>query len=659
MELTLEAVRTALPARELLHLMALSREGDRREGILLRQSKGWFQVSGMGHEALAALVYALRPDDYLFPYYRDRAMMLARGVTNYELALAYLAKRDSSSGGRQMPGHYSDRSRNIFSVATPTASQCLPATGAAWAFQMDGTDQVVLTCLGDAAARQGEFYEALTFALQERLPVLFVIEDNRYGISTPTEKLFPYRLGALGESSLIRVDARDPHRLFEIGQECVAKARRGEGPTVLWCELDRLSSHTSSDDQRLYRAAEDIAGDLLRDPLDNLARQLIEEGVLTMEEWHAELEEIVQQVDAEYRRAEAAADPNPADATEYLFGPPAPLAAPPVQFTGETTMVSAVNQTLQRALESHPKVLLFGEDIEDPKGGVFGLTKGLSKQFPGRVVNSPLAEATILGTAVGLASVGWRPVFEIQFIDFIGPAMNQLMNQVASLRWRTCGDWSCPMVILAPYGAYLPGGSLWHSESNEGIWAHIHGLNVVIPSTSEDAAGLLWTAIQGSDPTLFLLPKHIFRKRMAVSPTVEAIPLGRAAVRRTGQDVTLVTWGNCLELAEAAADHIQDEGVSVEIIDLRCIAPCDYATVAESLRHTGRMVVVQEDARTTGFGQCLIAEMVSKPERFNLFLSPPQLVARKDVPIPYSPILEYAVLPDLEEVLAAIRVAME
>jgi 2-oxoisovalerate dehydrogenase E1 component len=659
MELTLEAVRTALPARELLHLMALAREGDRREGILLRQSKGWFQVSGMGHEALAALVYALRPDDYLFPYYRDRAMILARGVTNYDLALAYLAKRDSSSSGRQMPGHYSDRQRNIFSVATPTASQCLPATGAAWAFKMSGSDQAVVACVGDAAARQGEFYEALTFALQEQLAVLFVIEDNRYGISTPTDKFFPYRLGALGEANLIKVDARDPYRLFEVGQKSVAKARRGEGPTVLWCELDRLCSHTSSDDQRVYRPAEDIACDLLRDPLDNLARQLIEEGVLSLEEWHAEQAEIAQQVDAEYRRAEAEADPDPAAVTEHLFGPSVALSAPPVTFSGETTMVAAVNKTLQKALESDPKVILCGEDIEDPKGGVFGLTKGLSRQFPGRVVNSALAEATILGTAVGLASVGWRPIFEIQFIDFICPAMNQLMTQVASLRWRSCGAWSCPMVIIAPYGAYLPGGSLWHSESNEGIWAHIHGLNVVIPSTSEDAAGLLWTAIQGNDPTLFLLPKHIFRKRMAISPTSEAIPLGHAAVRRTGQDVTLVTWGNCLELAEEAADHIQDEGVSVEIIDLRCIAPCDYATIEESLRHTGRLVVVHEDARTTGFGQCLIAEMVSKPERFNLFLSPPQLVARKDVHIPYNPSLEYAVLPDLEEVLAAIRVTME
>src|SRR5579884_679766 len=659
MELTLAEVGAALPARDLLHLMALAREGDRREGILLRQSKGWFQVSGMGHEALAALVYALRPDDYLFPYYRDRAMVLARGVSNYALALAYLAKRDSSSGGRQMPGHFSDRQRNIFSVATPTASQCIPAAGAAWALKMGGGDQVVLATVGDAAVRQGEFYEALAFALQERLPILFAIEDNRYGISTPTQKFFPYRLGALGEGCLVKVDARDPYLLFEVGQEAVAKARRGDGPTVLWCELDRLCSHTSSDDQRVYRPAEEIACDLLRDPIDNLARRLIDEGKMTIEEWHAEQEEIVRQVDEEYRAAATAPDPDPAEATTYLFGPPAPLSAPPVRFSAETTMVAAVNQTLQKALEENPKVLIFGEDIEDPKGGVFGLTKGLSKQFPGRVLNSPLAEATIVGTAVGLASLGWRPVFELQFIDFICPALNQLMTQVSSLRWRTCGAWSCPMVLMAPYGAYLPGGSLWHSESNEGMWAHIHGINIVVPSTSEDAAGLLWTALHGNNPTLFLLPKHIFRKRMPVPDKLPAVPLGQAAVRRTGHDVTLVTWGNCLELAEEAADHMHDEGISVEIIDLRCICPCDYATIAESLRHTGRLVVVHEDARTTGFGQSILTEMISHPDRFNLLLSPPQLVARKDVPVPYNPILEYAVLPDLEEVMAAIRLTME
>ncbi len=296
--------------------------------------------------------------------------------------------------------------------------------------------------------------------------------------------------------------------------------------------MDRLCSHTSSDDQRLYKPAEEIAEGQKCDPIDTYARRLIAQGLLTAEDWAAEQQEIAQQVDDDYRRAESAADPDPGQVMTHLFGPDAPVLPLPVQFSEPTTMVAAVNQTLRRALEENDRVLIFGEDIEDPKGGVFGLTKGLSPVFPERVRNSPLAEATILGTAVGLAAVGWHPVFEMQFTDFLCPALNQLMSQVASLRWRSCGAWSCPMVIIAPYGAYLPGGSLWHSESNEGMWAHIHGLNVVIPSTSADAAGLLWTAIHGSNPTLFLLPKHIFRKRMSVSASSEAVPLGQAAIRR-------------------------------------------------------------------------------------------------------------------------------
>lgn len=659
MELALIETRTELPARQLLYLMALSREGDRREGILLRQNKGWFQVSAMGHEALAALMFALRPDDYLFPYYRDRALALARGVSNYELALAYLAKRESSSGGRQMPGHYSDRERNIFSVATPTASQCIPAAGAAWAFKLAGSDQVAVTSIGDASVRQGEFYEAVSFAMQERLPVIFLIEDNRYGISTPTYKFFPYRFGSLGDSNLVRVNGRDPYEVYRAGQRSIEQARAGEGPTVLWCELDRLASHTSSDDQRVYRTPEDIAQDQQRDPIELFARKLMADGLLTSEEWEAELAEIAETVDADYIRAESAPNPDPSRVTQHLFGHTATLTAPKIEFTEAATMVAAVNQTLQRALEADVKTIVFGEDIEDPKGGVFGVTRGLSRLFPQQVFNAPLAEATIVGTAVGLAAVGFKPIFEVQFIDFVSPALNQLMTQVASLRWRTCGEWSCPMVIMAPYGAYLPGGSLWHSESNEGMWAHIHGLNVLIPSTPEDAAGLLWTAINGNDPTLFLLPKHIFRKRSAVASEFAAVPLGKAIVRREGSDVTLVSWGNCLELAEEAADAVHTNGISVEIIDLRSICPCDYKCIEESLKKTGRLVVVHEDGRTTGFGQCIIAEITSHPDTFNLLLSAPQLVARQDVHIAFNPALEYAVLPDLQQVVDAIRITME
>ncbi len=647
-----------LPRLELLRLMAMSREGDRREGILLRQGKGWFQVSAMGHEALAAIMYALRPDDYFFPYYRDRAMAMAKGISNYDLALAYFAKKAAKGGGRQMPSHFNDPALNIFPVATPTASQNLPAVGAAWAMQLSGKDSVVVTTVGDASTRQGEFYEALAFAIQEKMPVIFVVEDNRYGISTPTEKMTPLNLGLLSESVVRRVNGRDVDAVYAASVDAVAKARRGDGPTLLWFELDRLCSHTSSDDQRLYRCVEDLTADMMRDPIDLLANKLIDKGEITREAWEAELAEIATFVADDYRRAELEADPDPSTASHHTFGPRTAAPHLPICFTEPPSIVSAVNGVLDLALSESGKVVVFGEDIEDPKGGVFGVTKGLSSKYPTRVFNAPLAEATIIGTAVGLAATGFTPVFEIQFIDFITPALNQFMQQAATLRFRSNNGWQCSMVILAPYGAYLPGGSLWHSESNEGMWAHIHGVNVVIPSTPEDAAGLLWTAIHGSDPTLFLLPKHIFRKRGQAHQEVDALPLGKAVVRRTGEDVTLVSWGNCMELCDEAIAALGDEDISIELIDLRCICPCDYETVAQSLSKTGRLVVVHEDARTTGFGQSIISEITGREEWFNYLLSAPQLVARKDTYIAYNPILEYAVLPSVEDVVAAVRRVM-
>jgi 2-oxoisovalerate dehydrogenase E1 component len=650
-----------LPALDLLRLMQLSREGDRREGILLRQSRGWFQVSGIGHEPIAALSYLLRPDDYLFPYYRDRALCLARGVTNYEIALAYFAKRDSSSGGRHMPGHCSSRRLNIFSVATPTASQCLPAAGAAWGMKRYGSDSVVLCTIGDAATRQGEYYEAIAFAIQEDLPLVMVVEDNQYGISTPTARHNPYRLKLFNEENVIFVNGRDPYEVYAKGATAIARARQGGGPTVLWCELDRLSSHTSSDDHRVYRSAEEIEAMMQRDPIPWMAQRLIEEGLLSPDQWACWQEETARQVEDDYERAERAADVEPEKVLDHLYGnsqPPLPPPIQPSQANTPITMVQAINDTFRAALAADDRVIMMGEDIEDPKGGVFGMTKGLSAEFPGRVVNAPLAEATILGTAVGLAAAGFRPVFEIQFIDFLAPAVNQLFTQISTLRWRSMGEWSCPMVLYAPCGAYLPGGSLWHSQSNESTWAHIPGIKVVMPSTPEDAAGLLWSAIRGEDPVLFLVPKHIFRKRVPVAefPTV---PIGRCAIRRAGSDVTLVTWGNGTELAMEAASRAEMEGVSVEVVDLRSIVPTDWEGVAASLQKTGRLVVLHEDARTGGFGQAVVAEMTAHIERWNGLLSAPQLVARMDVHIPYCPTLEYTVLPNVEQVMQAIHYVME
>jgi 2-oxoisovalerate dehydrogenase E1 component len=652
--------RASFPKLDLLRTMMLSREGDRREGILMRQGKGWFQVPGMGHEALAAIAYHLRPDDYIFPTYRDRALMLARGMTTREIALDFMARAGSSSDGRNMPAHYSSRALNVFSVATPTGAQCLPAVGAAWGVKLAGDDRVVICSIGDAATRQGEFYEAVCYAIQESLPIVFVVEDNQYGISTPTRNMLPMRLQVFDERWVVFVNGRRADEVYEKAGEAIRKARTGGGPTILWCEIDRLSSHTSADDHRVYRPADEIEAMFERDPIRLLAEQLIAEGALTQEQYEQMQADITREVDAIYQEVERVPLPDPAHVLDHLYGePPAHYLPLPLEVESEpTTMVAAFNRTFHAAMETFDTIVVFGEDIEDPKGGVFGFTKGLSSKYPERVRNSPLAEATIVGTAVGLAAMGYRPVFEIQFIDFITPGFHQLVSQIATLRWRSKGEWKCPLVIYSPYGAYLPAGGMWHSQSNDGWWAHTPGIRVAIPSTPEDLAGLFWAAIQDDDPTIFLIPKHIFRVRMPVQ-AYRAIPFGKAAIRREGTDVTVVAWGNTLELAFQAAEQFAQQGVSLEIIDPRTLVPFDWETVEGSLAKTGRLVVIHEDNRTCGFGQAIITEMTSVPERFNLLLSPPQLVARYDVHIPFCPELEYAVLPDLARVMRAIQTTLE
>ncbi len=643
----------------LLKLMYLSREGDRREGVLLRQSKGWFQVAGMGHEALAAISLLLRDDDYLFPYYRDRAMMLARGLTNAELARAYFAKRGSSSGGRQMPGHYSDRAKNVWSTPTPTAANLLPACGVAWGMQLQGRKDVVIGTTGDAACRQGEFYEAVAFAVERQLPIVFIVEDNRYGISTNTDNFNPFKLGIFNdEIGVVRVDARHPDNVHEAAAPAINKARRGGGPTILHCDLDRLCSHTSSDDQRVYRSELEIAQMVDRDPIDVVAKELIDAGELTREKWEAIKEEINEQVDREYIEAESEPEVQAAEVLDHLYGAEPVPEPPPIEGGRKWRMVDAINQVFKAGLEQDKRYVFFGEDIEDPKGGVFRITLGLSEASPDRVFNSPLAEATIAGVGCGLACYGMRPVFELQFIDFMGPAWNQIAQNLATIRWRTFGTWTCPLVLYAPYGAYLPGGSLWHSQANEATFAHVPGLRVVVPSTPQDAAGVMWTAMHSDDPTIVLIPKHRFRQQLDVDAVVEPIPFGRAAVRREGSDVTLVAWGNCIEQATEAADQVADE-ISAEIIDLRSIVPWDRETIVRSLEKTGRLVVVQEDSQTCSVGQMIISEMVGHSESWDLFHASPRLVSKPDVHIGYNPIYEYGALPKTEEVVAALRAVME
>lgn len=652
------AKTSALPALEVLKIMAISREGDRRESILVHQGKGYLQVPAAGHEALAALVYALDERDTIYPYYRERAIALARGVSTYQIALGFFAKAASHSAGRQMSSHYSDFDRKIVASATLTGLQCLPAAGTAWANQRAEAGAVTVCFIGEASIRQGEFYEALCFALEKRLPLIFVVEDNGYGISTPTAGTTPWDVGALSESARTRVDGRDAEAVFRAATEAVKAARSGEGPQVLWMEIDRLWSHTASDDHRVYRPAHEIETMLARDPIEITANTLIEARKLTRKQWEDELSHIVRQVDEDYQRAESAPDPDPANVKTHLFSQaecrPQKSGLPAQD---NWTLVAALNATLHRALEADEKILMFGQDIADPKGGVFGVTKGLSTRFPDRVCNSPLAEATIAGAAVGLALAGYKPVFEIQFVDFIGPAFSQIVNQIATLRWRSAGAWKCPLVLLAPYGAYLPAGGPWHSQANEAWFAHTPGLQIAVPSTPQDAAALLKLAIAGDDPVLLLLPKHLFRHRFDMAED-ELIGFAQAAIRNYGSDVTVVAWGNCVEIAQRAALEMADENVSVEVLDLRTLVPCDWAAIRQSLTKTGRLVVVQEDNESCSFGQAVVSRAVSAPENWELLAAPPQLVARPDVHVPFHPALEAAVLPGVEQVCDAIRLTM-
>ncbi|OLA95689.1 MAG: hypothetical protein AUH19_09540 [Verrucomicrobia bacterium 13_2_20CM_55_10] len=637
----------------LLTTILESRHADLREQNLNRQGKGHFHVSGMGHEALAAVSIQMEPDDYIVPYYRDRGLILERGMTTRQLGLEYFAKRNTGSGGRQMPSHYSNADLHIWSVPTPTGSQLLPACGIAWGIQLDGKKNLVVTTVGDAATRQGDFFEAICFAKEKKLPLLFLVEDNAYGISMPTRKTNPLALNVLEPDNWRRIDGQNVQQIYDATAEAFGKIRAGGGPFFFWIKMERLSSHTSSDDQKLYRNEQELRDLEKFDPLKCWKDQLIQEGIITADDFARLNSEIKERIRREYSEAEKAEDPSPNELLTNVTKPP-PKIEKEILPPGKYRIGDTVNKTLRAGLEDDPRRILFGEDIEDPKGGVFRLTQKLSTEFPKQVFNSPLAESTILGVACGLAAYGKRPVFELQFIDFIYPGFNQLVTNISNLRWRSFGNWKCPAVIYAPYGAYLPGGSLWHSQANESALAHYPGLSVVIPSTPADAAGLLWTAMHAEDPVIFLIPKHLLWAEHEYTKPIQAVPLGRAGQCTNGSDVTVVAWGNTIEKSLEAIAKIENE-TSVELIDLRSIVPWDKAAIEKSVRKTRRLVVVQEDTENCSVGQMIISHVTSTPELWNEMISPPILVSKANVVIGYNPIYEYAALPDVERIVAAIR----
>lgn len=638
-----------------LKLMITSREGDLREQRLIRQGKGWFHISGMGHEATGIAAFCLNANDYCFPFYRDRTFALARGITNYDLALSFFAKKESSSAGKQLPAHYSNRKLNIWSLLSPIASHCLPAAGIAWGLQLDGKKNVVITSVGDAGSRQGDFYESVGFALEKKLPIIFMVEDNGVAISTRTENMAALAIGLLPKESWTVIDGTNVNEVYETVHSCVEKARNGEGPFFIWSRVERLSSHSSADDHRSYRSEMELNELQTKDPLVRFKNELVHEGTLTTEQIEEIENEIRESVRMDYQKAEDAKDPKAGEEYEEVFGETKTGGVPDLVPGKSYRMADAVNLTFREILKTNRDAYFFGEDVEDPLGGVFKLTKGLSTDFPGKVINSPLAESTIIGIACGLSSYGKRPIFEIQFVDFITPGWNQLVNNLANLRWRSHGDWKCPAIIYAPSGAYLPGGAIWHSQSMESAFASFPGLYIVVPSRPEDAAGLLKSAVACEDPVIFLLPKHLLWVPKEAPHTLEAIPLGKGIIRQKGDALTIVTWGNGTEIVEKTLESLGNVQESIEYIDLRSIVPWDKELLKKSVQKTGRLIVVQEDTENCSVGQMIITTLLTDEDIYNAMVAPPVLVSKGNVHVGFNPIYEYSCLPSTQKLADAIR----
>ncbi|HNL69696.1 MAG TPA: thiamine pyrophosphate-dependent enzyme, partial [Leptospiraceae bacterium] len=655
-----------------LRAMLHARISDEAEQALKRKGLVPFELSSEGHEALAAIAFAMGPDDWLHPHYRDRAIVLARGVSDREIFLDFFSRSGAPSAGRQMPVHYNSRALRIVTLSTPVATNALQAAGMALSLKERGIPEVVIASIGDASSREGEFYEALAMAAADQLPVVFVIEDNGYGISTPTagRTFWKMKHGVTENSdgswfhgcAVLRVDGLDPEAVYEATLSAIDQARSGAGPTILIANVERLKSHSSSDDQRIYRSADEL--EHLKDPVKLYMQRCLDSGIVDQRAIAVMRQELHDQVNEAARQAIGEGEPDPGQEIDSVFAPlplslcnaveklPRPLS----KDEGGRTMAQCIELVLEQEMKGNDRIYLYGEDIEDPKGDVFGITRGLSGKFPGHVRNSPLAEATIVGSSVGRALAGDLPVAAIQFIDFVGPALNQLFNEVITIYWRSAGQWNCPILILSPYGAYAPGIGPWHSQTNEALFAHMPGLHVVIPSSPADAAGLLRFSLRCQRPVLFLYPKrllHTAENTVEIPPEDCMVPFGRASVLRRGKDVTLVTWGNCVSICLSAASVAHAEGIECEIIDLRTIIPWDRDAVLKSVRNTGRLIVVHEDARTCGFGSEIVAEVVA--ECFDSLISPPTRVTKGDVHNPYNMRLQLAALPSVEQTAAAVR----
>ncbi len=674
--------------------MLLSRKLDDKEILLKGQSHIFFQISGAGHEAvLAAAGLTLKPGyDWFFPYYRDRALCLQLGITPLEMLLAAVgAKDDPASGGRQMPSHWGHTKYNVVSGSSPTGTQVLHAVGAAEAgviysrvaqipdreFRFHG-DEITYVSLGEGATSEGEFWEALNVTCSRHLPVLFLVEDNGYAISVPVE----VQTAGGDISKLVRgfpglhvesIDGTDFFASLRAMRDAAAYVRARKGPALVHARVIRPYSHSLSDDEKLYKTPAERDAEARRDPIARFTEFLKSNGLASDDELAAMAADIEREVNDAIVKALAAAKPAKNTAELWVYSPD----VDPTSSAFETpahpegrpdTMVEAINRTLKDEMARDARIVVFGEDVADAskrealpvvkgKGGVLKLTHGLQRLFgDDRVFNSPLAEASIVGRAVGMATRKLKPVVEIQFFDYIWPAMMQIRDEMTMLRYRSGNTWSCPMVIRVPIGGYLRGGGPYHSQSGESIFAHCPGVRIAYPSNAADAAGLLRTAIRCDDPVLFLEHKHLYRQTYNKSeyPGKDfMIPFGRASLRREGDHVIVITWGALVQRSLLAAQQAEKDHISAAVLDLRTIVPYDWEAIAAHVKRTNRVVIAHEDQMMCGFGGEIAARIAG--ELFEHLDAPVRRVGARNTPVAYCPDLEEAILPQSADILKAIR----
>jgi|TARA_B110000967_G_C18882807_1_gene562097 2-oxoisovalerate dehydrogenase E1 component len=653
---------------EVYYKMSLSRALDEKMLILLKQGKSFFHMGASGHEAaqLAAASLIKEGKDWSYPYYRDSAYCLGLGMTAREQLLSFLSKADDpNSGGRQMPMHYGHKDLRIISQSSPTGSQFLQALGSALAAQYDDSNDIVYVSSGEGTTSQGDFHEALNWASNSKAPIIFHIQDNEYAISThrSEQSADSVYTRAAGYKNLTRydVDGTDFFETHLAFKKACERGRKGQGPSVIISNVVRLLPHSSSDDQRKYRTKDDLSQDLERDPLLILKNQCLEKKFISEKEFENITSQVKEQINTDVIWADEQSYPDESTALDHIYSMDPPIAESTFKpIRDSVVIVDAINHALKEEMAINDKMIIYGQDIADPKGGVFTATKGLSDEFGmKRVFNSPLAESSIVGTAIGLAVTGYKPVIEIQFGDYIWTAMNQIRNEVVTMRYRSNNSWNCPIVIRTPVGGYIHGG-LCHSQSIDGYFIHMPGIYLAYPSNAADAKGLLKMACRMNDPVLFMEHKGLYRQGYASTQEPDedyVIPFGKGRLVSAGDTISIITWGAMVQKSVEAVKSLELDDGLIEIIDLRTLNPLDIDMIKKSVEKTGKALIVYEDNLTNGPG-AEISAIISE-QCFEFLDGPIKRIASKDSPVPFNWFLEEKVLPQAEDIALGIKELME